>query len=78
MSLFAFGFTRKDKNDKEGGEQGNSNQGDEKQVSSDVLMSETAKERYDGKRKLLALAVDSGKKGKMSSVGWHIMKWRER
>ncbi|KAJ7379378.1 hypothetical protein OS493_016615 [Desmophyllum pertusum] len=54
MSLFAFGFTRKDGNNKESGEQGNSNQeGDENQTSSDVLMSETAKERYEGKRKLL-------------------------
>lgn len=54
MSLFAFGFTWKDGNNKESGEQGNSNQeGDENQTSSDVLMSETAKERYEGKRKLL-------------------------
>ena len=52
MSLFTFGFTRKDGKNNESGEQGNQEK-DDNQTNSDVSMPETAKERYEGKRKML-------------------------
>lgn len=52
MNLFTFGFTRKDGKNNKSGEQGNQEK-DENQTSSDVSMPETAKERYEGKRKML-------------------------